>query len=100
MSVENWGRREAEQAIPAGRDREFMGDGVPHAERIRFADGIVHAFDALLSDAAILGAVASIRDVGPDSVKTTPAEDWEIAEARAALQAAIAAVTEGENDGH
>lgn len=53
MSVDDWAREQAEECIPAGKAFGSRPPSVPHVERIRFADGIVHAFSALLSDEAV-----------------------------------------------
>lgn len=87
MSVEDWAEREAARQYGENNNRP-----------IYFADGIVHAFSALLSDEAVEAVIISIRGMGPDTLDRAPAEDWDIAEARAALQAAITAVTEGDTE--
>ena len=101
MSVEDWARREAEEHIE-GIEEIVRGEWAKtedlELKRDLFADGIVHAFSALLSDEAVEAVIISIRGMGPDTLDRAPAEDWEIAEARAALQAAITAVTEGDTE--
>ena len=78
LSVEDWARREAAREYGEDNNRPTY-----------FADGIVHAFSALLSDEAMMGAVDLLRGWGYDIGGIT----W-----RAALQAAIAAVTEGDTE--
>lgn len=93
MSVDDWAREQAEECIPAGKAFGSRPPSVPHVERIRFADGIVHALSALLSDEAV---EAAARVKVPENF---PLDKMHIAEARAALQAAVDAVTkEDRND--
>lgn len=93
MSVDEWAREQAEECIPAIKAFGSRPPSVPHVERIRFADGIVHAFDALLSDEAVEAMVRQwweLRESGPANLPVAM---------RAALQAAIDAVTkEARND--
>lgn len=56
-------------------------------------------FSALLSDEAVLAGVIALREMGPETLAKEPADDWEIAQARAALQAAVDAVTKAQADG-
>lgn len=103
MSVEGWARREA--------DRIRREDGATltyDMEEDAFAAGIVHAFDALLSDEAVSSAEAEMMKHGRDLVlgggcacgESFPltrdgirAHDIHVM--RAALQAAVRVVTEG-----
>lgn len=95
MSVEDWARREAESIREAGGDI----DGTEVArldydmEVDAFAAGIVHAFDALLSDEAVTAVFQNID--GLDTEYRLD-EDEMRDRARAALQAAVDAVTKGE----
>jgi len=88
MSVDDWARERAERQIESIEEvvRGTWAE-VPDYElrRESFAGGIVHAFDALLSDEAVEN-IAVLLPVAPDQRMNL---------ARAALQAAIAAVTEG-----
>lgn len=89
MSVEDWARREAERAF----------DGVHIFTAHGFQLGIVHAFSALLSDKAVeAGAQAQSARAG-DGLWSDQPEGRRIAfrrDFRAALQAAVTAVTEGD----
>lgn len=88
MSVDDWARREAE--------REY-GEGHTDPEGYGFEAGIVHAFDAFLSDEAVGAAAELFYTIQTGTVgkyhTSTYKETWD-ASARAALRAAIAAVTE------
>lgn len=96
MSVNDWARQEAERQYPALVRREYESYD-DFEERLNehdaaadaYADGIVHAFSALLSDKAMMGAVDLLRGWGYDIGGIT----W-----RAALRAAVAAVTEGDTE--
>lgn len=85
MSVDDWARREAADQWPEDE----------HEGRTRsvFAHGIIHAFDALLSDEAVEAMVREwweLRESGPAHLPVAM---------RAALQAAVDAVTkEARND--
>lgn len=87
MSVDDWARREADFA----RGPDIWTPAYdPTPERQAYFEGIVHAFSALLSDEATMGAVDLLREAGHDIGGVA----W-----RAALQAAIDAVTkEARND--
>lgn len=93
MSVEDWARREAEEHIE-GIEEIVRGEWAKtedlELKRDLFADGIVHAFSALLSDEAV--EAAAVEMFGPVWF-----ED-ERQKARQMLQAAIAAVTEGDTE--
>lgn len=92
MSVEDWARHEAERAF----------DGVHVFTAHGFQLGIVHAFSALLSDEAVEAAkLAGVRALGgAEQIEDASGEIWDIGDAIGdALQAAIAAVTEGESNG-
>ena len=83
MSVEDWARRTAREMIS-----DHAGDS---AERVRFVDGIVHAFSALLSERAEIAAGKVIAGYFPGHEVTFHL-------VRAALQAAVTAVTEGDTE--
>lgn len=119
MSVDDWARREAERRYPAlvrGEDERYDDFDARLNERDvaadAFADGIVRAFDALLSDEAVEAAEDEQYRHGRDLVfgggcacgepfplmrQGIRAHDLHVI--RAALQAAIDAVTkEARND--
>ena len=79
MSVEDWAREQAESFYGKQNDRETI------ARRLAFMDGAQALADALLSDdKAARAAVRQLTEFG----RNTPAKF------RAALQAAVEAVTE------
>lgn len=81
MPVEDWARREGQRYATGGIYDER---GQAHA------DGIVHAFSALLSDEAV-EAAAKAHAFAPGGVYSNYSM-------RAALQAAVRAATEGESN--
>ena len=83
MSVEGWAQREAERTFESGDEGS--------AEV--FAEGIVHAFSALLSDEAVEAAALAIGD---DCCEEHFRVDR--GTARAALEAAVDAVTKGDTE--
>ncbi len=96
-NVEEWARLRAEEVIPAGRDREFVGDGVPHAERIRYADGLSDMAALLLSDETVSVMAEKWYDNQTATwgkYRTSVYQDNWDALARAALQAALDKITE------
>ena len=110
MSVEDWARREADRVRRAD-DTTLTYD----MEEDAFAAGIVHAFSLLLSDEAVGAARKVIAQHPRQAVTATQSftececgltfrankEGWADFGAhgiRAALQAAIAAVTEGDTE--
>lgn len=95
MTIDEWARREAEEVIPAGGAFGGRPPSVPHAERIRFADGIVHALNALLSDDAVEAAADQMLQWANLSVFEARRPDY-LTDVRTAIQAAIDAVTKGD----
>jgi len=98
MSVEDWARREASALI---------GDRIEDAkERVRFVDGVTVLADALLSEEAVEAAArqghtnAGVGRGAWGTWESVSPEDADVyrAEARAALQAAVRAATEGESE--
>lgn len=83
MSVEDWARREAKKRNRSPRL------GIAAIHNTAFEAGIVHAFSALLSDKATIAGVRSL-DAGGFSITERAF--------RAALQAAVDAVTEGDTE--
>ena len=97
MTVDVWARQEAEKMRPAGVVRQGADRVGPYGDR-RYAAGVRHAFDALLSDKAVEAAARSLRDgYAPLSGSSQPNRGWE-KQALIALRAAIAAVTEGDTE--
>jgi len=103
MSVEDWARRKAVSRM------DIAPDMTP-AEASEFSWGIVHAFSALLSDEAITAAAEAQR-MHPRQFPGDPCtcgewfgsgqdetDKWEIHVMRAALQAAVDAVTGGDTE--
>lgn len=86
MPVEDWAREQARQ-IAKESSGTLMG---PHAVKL----GIVHAFSALLSDEAVEAGARHLHDGDWGSAREV-VKAADIDAVRAALQAAIAAVTEG-----
>lgn len=84
--IEDWAREQAEKKhAELSRADLDNGELVEHWEREAFAGGVVRAFDALLSDdKAARAAVRQLTEFGCN----TPAKF------RAALQAAVRAVTD------
>lgn len=101
MSVDDWARREAEREIESIEEVvRGTWEKSPDFEvrRESFADGIVHAFDALLSDEAVNAAKeAGIRALdGCEQIEDTSGNLFDVGDAISdALQAAIDAVTGG-----
>ena len=98
-NVEEWARLRAEEVIPAGRDREFVGDGVPHAERIRYADGLSDMAALLLSDEAVeAGARGHVEyragRTYNEAEHLATRSEFEVKAMRSALQAALDKITE------
>ena len=89
MSVEDWARREAEREY-----KDAPAIDVMIHECAGFQVGIVHAFSALLSDEAVEAAARAMWEYEPEKYE----KSWEYGPMRAALQAAIAAVTEGDTE--
>ena len=77
MTTDVWARQEADKAYPFDSDSDMA-----------FQGGIVHAFDALLSDKAVRAMQTQLIN---EEQSYIPGH-----ELYAALQAAIAAVTEGD----
>lgn len=92
MSVDDWARREAERQYPA--DAKGLIGAVQIERREAHADGIVHAFSALLSDEAVEAAARAVCDEHNAGAFERYRDTW-LVEGRAALQAAIDAVTKG-----
>ena len=98
MSVEDWAREQAEKEhAELSRADLDGGELVEHWEREAFAGGIVRAFDALLSDEAVEAAaelfyLVQMGDAGKYRTSMYK-ENWDKM-ARAALQAAVRAVTD------
>ena len=84
MSVEDWARREAK--------KRFVDQNIEsRSARIGYRRGIFHAFSALLSDEALHAmAVEVFAPHLPNNA--------DVRLMRAALQAAITAVTEGDTE--
>lgn len=111
MSVDDWARREAQENYPSILPTNATGH-VRDGRNYRGSEidagvwGIVHAFDALLSDEAVEAMARRFAASGLDWTHRDCGDDdhdlahtnWEpyADEARAALQAAITAVTEGD----
>jgi hypothetical protein len=87
MPVEDWARRKAVS-------RMVIAPDMTPAEASEFSWGIVHAFSALLSDEAVEAAARAIWEYTPEKHE----KSWEYGPMRAALQAAINAVTEGDTE--
>lgn len=85
MTVDVWARREAAEIYGGGSGREEV------LRSIGFEDGAGHAFDALLSDKASIAGAKRIAAYFRGQMIPFDV-------ARAALQAAIAAVTEGDTE--
>lgn len=83
MSVKDWARREAERRYPTSRFSSTESHRETQIHQADMREGIVHVFSALLSDEAMLAAWVKMPTGSMPS------------DARAALQAAIEAVTEG-----
>lgn len=102
MSVDDWARREAERRYPA--DAKGLISAVQIERREARADGITHAFDALLSDEAVEAAARSaahraVAAPRPWESLTDYGRQQFLKAARADLQAAINVVTkEARND--
>ena len=88
MSVEDWAREQARIRYGAAN-----GSTVVAGRRLGFRDGIVHAFSALPSDKAV---EAAARVLVPHRLVALNSEEAGLL--RAALQAAINAVTEGDTE--
>ena len=110
MSVEEWAREQAEERIDSVYEvvRGTWVDAPDHElRRESFTDGIVHAFDALLSDEAVEAAALEMSGFdswpsngelggGPTGTRDDEFRSANIEDARAALQAAVDAVTKGD----
>lgn len=83
MTVDDWARRESARVVG--------GSLTLKVDRVRFRQGIVHAFDALLSDEAVEAAAEVFTGMSKPNAEE---RDW----TRRMLQAAVRAVTEGENE--
>ena len=94
MSVEDWARwakRRADEYGSTGHPKSAVAS-VPY--KVGRVDGVADAFDALLSDEAVKAAARSLHDgYAPLSGSFQPNKGWE-KQARAALQAAVRAVTD------
>lgn len=91
MSVEDWARREAEGAF----------DGTHIFTAHGFHLGIVHAFSALLSDEAVEELAEHLYDsqtATTGKYQTSFFKERWGSVARAALQAAVDAVTKGDTE--
>ena len=95
MSVDDWARREAD----AARCPDIWNpDYNPNIERQAYFEGIIHAFDALLSDDAVEAAAtdywkASMEDLDVDEQPTAEELQQFLWATRIVIQAAIDAVT-------
>lgn len=89
MSVEDWARREAEKKYPTPGPVDWNVGASVAVERNNFADGIVHAFSALLSDEA-WDFLPRWNDEEGESITR--------AQAIRLVQAAVDAVTEGDTE--
>lgn len=93
MSVDDWARRKAEKRFPlewASERAETWGEPpIYNDSRESYADGLIDAFSALLSDKAVEAARIALAARGFDV--------WESG-ARIALQSAVRAVTEGDTE--
>lgn len=98
MSLEGWARAQARDRYQVRYSAALGAGAVRNAREQAFAEGIVHAFSALLSDEAVEAAARVI--VGGDDLYEYPYNEAErlqvLGRARATLKAAVRAVTEGE----
>ena len=94
MSVEDWARREAEKRYPTRLPYNARFELMLAAQG-GFQDGAGRAFDALLSDEAVAAAARISAPNDWDSGEmSTDEREWLKTEARAALEAAVRAVTD------